>query len=264
MGEERERRLGEFAEGEDAETVELFLGGITDIDHGLDGERPDFFFEIILCDYGCGVGFFHVGGEFGKDFIKAHADGGGYAEFEENLAAEAVGDILALAKKRLALGDIEPAFVEAEAFYPVGVALVDLFGEGRIVQIGFVVGLYADETGAFLFGLPDDIAGLHAEGFCAFIFSQDDAVAQCCIAAYGDGLVAQRGIAEAFDGGIKIIEIAVEDDSLHGELRFLFFKHMFYNKYMGHDEKKLQGMFSIEREGGERENCDGEKRGRFL
>ena len=120
------------------------------------------------------------------------------------------------------VGDVQPALVDAEGLHQVRILLVDgvdLFGD---LPVQFVVGRQQHQLRALFFGLPDGLRRLHAEFFRRFVLGQDDAVAGGGIPADRHRHVPQVWAAPQLHGGVKAVQIAVQDDAVHGPASFLF------------------------------------------
>ena len=119
------------------------------------------------------------------------------------------------------MGDVQPALIDAEGLHQVRVLLVDgvdLFGD---LPVQFVVGWQQHQLRALFLGLPDGFRRLDAEFFRRFILGQDDAVAGRGIPAHRHGHVLQVWSAPQLHGGVKAVQIAVQDDAVHGPASFL-------------------------------------------
>ena len=73
---------------------------------------------------------------------------------------------------------------------------------------------------AFLFGLPNRLRRLDTEFLCGLVFCQNDTVAGLGVAADGCGHIPQVRMAEKLHGGVKAVQITVQDDTVHGKPPF--------------------------------------------
>ena len=205
------RRQG--ADGGDAHLLQPLRRRPADIQKVGDGEREDLFAEVLAVHHRDGVRLFEVGGELGEHFIEADPHRNGEAELRFDGGADAFGDLFSAAEDGTA-GDVKPAFVHAEGLDLIGEAGVDLPARPRIAGVFRKARRTDDEAGALALRLPDDVARLDAARLRLFALGKNDAVAKFGVAADGDGLAGKFGEQFALDGGVKVVEIGMENDHI--------------------------------------------------
>ena len=118
------------------------------------------------------------------------------------------------------VGDIQPALVDAEGLHQVGVLLIDGIDLLRDLPVQAVMWRQQHQSRALLPGLPDGLRRLDAELLGRLIFRQDDTVAGGGVPADSRGNVPQVRVAPQLHGGVKTVQIAVQDDPVHGPASF--------------------------------------------
>ena len=71
----------------------------------------------------------------------------------------------------------------------------------------------ADQPRRFLPGLPDGVAGLYTVLLGQLVFGEHDAMTQLLMAAYGNGLMANIQLVQAFHRRIERIEVGMKNDT---------------------------------------------------
>ena len=208
-------------------------------------QGPDDLLPVFPGNDSGGIRLFIVAAQLGKYLVKAHPYGQGKAQFLPNPVAQGVRQSRGVAAEEVqGAGDIQPALVDAEGLHQVGVLLVDgvdLLGD---LPVQGVMGRQQHQARALPPGLPDGLRRLDAVFLGGFIFCQDDAVAGGGVSTDRRGHAPQVRAAPQLHGGVKAVQIAVQDDAVHGSASFppSIIAHLFaFEK--GGDETKSAGTF---------------------
>ena len=162
---ERFGRLREPADGMNAARVQFSFRRRTHIQQVFYGQPPRRSPIISGRDLRHRVRFFHVGGEFRKNFVPAHAHADGDADLLFHRRADALRDRPAAAEHPLRFRHVQPALVDAERLHAVGVPLVDFAHLLGYAKVGGKIGGELHEARTFLFCLPDHFSCLYARLF---------------------------------------------------------------------------------------------------
>jgi len=199
----------EVGDGFDADVVEGGFGFFADAPEASDGERGEDGFDVFGVDDEEAVGFVHVGGEFGEEFIGGDADGGGECGFVADGLFDVAGDGFWGTAELEGAGDVEVGFVDGDGFDDGGEAFedgVDLLGELAVAR---EAAGDDDGLGTEAFGDDDGLGGVAAK-FAGFVAGGGDDAARAVVADE-DGLAAEGGVVELFDGGEEGVHVDVED-----------------------------------------------------
>ena len=120
-----------------------------------------------------------------------------------------------------AAGHIQPALVNAEGLYQVGVFVVQGVDPVGVLPVEGVMRGQQHQTGTLLPGLPDGLRRLDAAAFGRLVLGQNDAVPGGGITAYRRGDVPQLRVAEQLHRGIEAVEVTVQNDAVHDAASFL-------------------------------------------
>ncbi len=179
------------------------------------GHVPDDLFHLPAAKLRNRVGLFVVAAQLGENFVKGHANGHGQAQLRLHPLADGFGNAPPIAKEQAAAVHIQPALVQTEGLHPVGVVLVNLFGQLRKIGIALMMGRHQLEARALAHGLPDGLGGLHAFGLGKHIFRQYNAVAAFLVPGHGHGHVPVLGGVKGLDRGVKVVHIHMQNAVFH-------------------------------------------------
>lgn len=207
----RGRCRGDVAYGVDAAQGQLALRRTAHAEQICCGQRPDLVAVVLRREHGDGVGLFVIRAELGEDFVPGRADGNGDAQLELDALAYLICKRLhpALAEL-LRPGDVAPDFVEAEGLHEVGVVGVDLAGHAREAQVAVKVRRHDVQLRAFLFCLPERLAGLDAVALGDLVFRQYYPMPRLHVPAHRYRQVPYGRVVEALDGGIAGVHVNVQ------------------------------------------------------
>ena len=114
------------------------------------------------------------------------------------------------------MGHVQPALVDAEGLYQVGVLVVNGVDLPRVLPVEPVVGRQEQQLRALLPRLPDGLRRLDAEALGGVVLRQDDAVAGGGVPADGHGELFQLRPVQQLHRGVEAVQVAVENHAVHG------------------------------------------------
>ena len=159
-----------------------------------------------------GVWLFVVAAQLGKRLVERDADGDRQPRLLLHDTAQLVRNFRPGAEEQTAARYVQPAFVDAERLYLIGVAQIDFIDKAGVFDILLTVRRGEDEVRTFPPGLPDRLSSLHAEFLGFLIFGQHNSVPAVRIAAYGHRYIAVFRMEQALHRGIESVAVAVQDD----------------------------------------------------
>ena len=162
-------RRRDIPDRENAPAGEFSLCRPADVEQILRRFFPDDGLIVAPVDDRHRVRLFIIRPELGKDLIPAYADADGDAEFIFDFAVELVGNFLAGAADADAVGHVEPAFIQPEAFDFVRVVGIDLPHVPGKPQVLVIIRRNDHDPRAGFTRLPQGRAGLDALPFCYVI-----------------------------------------------------------------------------------------------
>ena len=184
----------QIADGAYAIFLEHLVGRTADKQEVRDRKGPDLGRYVRPGDDRGGVGFFHVAAQLGKDLVEGDAHRDGEALLPADHRPELVCNIPCVTAEEVhGAGDVQPALVDAEGLYQIGIALINGVDPSGDPAVLLMVGGKENEAGTLFPGLPDGLRRFDLEAFGRFVFCQDNAVPALRISAYGHRLVPEVG-----------------------------------------------------------------------
>ena len=217
------RTGGQIADGSDVAPAQPTARGRADVQKLAHRQRPDLLPKVLRRDDRGRVRLFHVAAQLGEDLIIGNAHGQRKPQLPLRPRAQLRGDLFAAEGMTR---HVQPRFVQSEGLDIVGVFGVDFAHHLRKAHVFWEIRRHDLQLRALLPCLPDGLAGGHAHPLGGHVFGQHDAVARVGIAADGHGKIAKRRIVDAFDAGVKIVQVAVQNGSHDGFPLFFSFKNV--------------------------------------
>jgi len=205
-----------IADGANALFGQLALGSAPNKKQLVGRQLPNHLPKIILVDHSHRVGLTQIRSQLGKNFIERNTDTDRQSQLTAYGLTDIFRDLPARTEQPLAVRHIEPTFVDTKRLYLVGVTLINLPRQPRILEILFKLWRHYDQTRAALFCLPINHAGFDAGFFGRLGFGQHYAVAILATAANRHRLAAQLGVEHHLHRSIKAVQITVQYQPLTG------------------------------------------------
>ena len=192
-------------------------------------QGPDDILPVFPADDGGGIGLFIVTAQLGEHLVEGHAHRDGQPQLLPQPPTQSIGNGLGVAAEEVhTAGDVQPALVDAEGLYQIGILLIDGVDPPGVLPVQAVVGRQQYQTGTLLFGLPDGLRRLDAQPLGRLVLGQNDAVAGGGVAADSGGDVPQIGVAQQLHRGKKAVQVTVQDHPITHAAHLLEVNHMFY------------------------------------
>jgi hypothetical protein len=216
---------GELFDGFDAEGAKGALGDFADARNFADRERCEEAGFHAGCDPDQAAGFALIRGDFGGEACGREAAGAGKTSLLRDGAEEFVGRGEGWAMEAFGAGEIEVGFVDGDHFDDGGKSGEDGGHAIAPFRIFFVVAIEENGMGAEAAGGAERHGGVDAELAC-FVAGGGDNAALVGAAADYNGLAAEVGSVEQFDGDEESVHVHVEDGGVKRRL-LLFSGGMF-------------------------------------
>ena len=212
---------GQLTDGADAELGEQLLRRAAHIQQRPHRQRPDDVPPVLPGDDGGGVGLFVVAAQLGEHLVEGDPHGESQPHLPLHPLPQPVRHGPGVPAQQVeGVGDVQPALVDAEGLHQIRVLVVDgvdLFGD---LPVQIVVRRQQHQSRTLLLRLPDGLRRLDAVFLGRLVLGQDDAVAGGGVPADGHRHVPQVRPVPQLHGGVKAVEIAVENDPVHGPASF--------------------------------------------
>ena len=222
VGQDARVRRRQLPDGADAQPGQPLARRTAHIQKIPRRQRPDDPGHVLRPDHRHGVRLFVVAAQLGEYLVEAgpHADGqaGGFA----HPAADQIGQRGGGGGEQMpGMGDVQPAFVDAERLHQIGVLGVDAVDDGGKMPVPFPVGRQQHQIRAFALCLPDGLGGAHPKGLGRLVLGQDDAVAGLRVAADGHRFLFQFRVFQQLHAGVKAVAVTVQHPAVRGHGRRL-------------------------------------------
>ena len=195
--------------------VQQLLRRLAHPQHIADREGADDLLPILTGDDRRRIGLFVVAPQLGKHLVEADPHGDGEPQLLADTVADHVRHRLRIAAEEVHTArNIQPALVNAEGLYQVGVLPVNLVDAAAILGVQIVVGRQRHQTGGFLLGLPNGLRRLDPQLLGRLILSENDAVPRLGIAAHRHRHVLEGGIVQQLHRGVKTVQVAVQNHTV--------------------------------------------------
>ena len=207
--------LGQCSNGIDAVPAQLPGGGRAHIQQVAHRQGPHQLPVVLPGNDRGGIWLPIVAAQLGKDLVEGDSHRHRQAQLSLDPPPQGVRDLLPISEQAGAATHVQPALVQSKGLHLVGVLEVELPHLMGELQIAIIPGRHYYQTRTAAPGLPDSLPGGHAKGFGLIALGQDDAMAQGGIPAHRHRLPPQSGVVQALRAGIKVVQIAVQNHSLH-------------------------------------------------
>ena len=207
--------MRQLPDGMDVRPVQLALGGRPHVQKLAHRRRP-YEVAVVRPVYdGDGIGLLVVAAELREHFVPAHPDGHRAPQLVLHAAADLAGNLVGVpAVPPHRSGDVEPALVQAEGLYQVGVLVVYLARHLRVPAIQSIARRQHHHVRAFPARLPKRFGRLDAVGLRLSALREHDAVAQLLLTRHHHGPAAQLGPLGLLHAGVEGVHVAMQDDAL--------------------------------------------------